>query len=99
MVIGSMMWVVWLDTIQRSPCDRTNYTFGTLRAAMEISALIRRELGEEAEQLPDTELRSRLKSRKAGMRFTGRERFLEDGRLHNEVDPLEEPRATSSLLP
>jgi hypothetical protein len=60
-VWSCIMVAMWLDTRRRSRVYRSGRRPGLLRSIIEYSAAIREEIGKEAEDLEEEELRERLR--------------------------------------
>lgn len=80
------LYIMWLDTYWHTHPSKGKFTFGTLKAAMEISASIRRDVGDEAEDMTDKELRQRLQELKGGVTLRADERSLHKVEQHAEEE-------------
>ncbi|KAF2183927.1 hypothetical protein K469DRAFT_203581 [Zopfia rhizophila CBS 207.26] len=64
------MWALWLDAFSNNRSSYHGHEFRTFLAVRELSKAIRRTLGDEAEKLPNDELKAGLKTFDSGMSLT-----------------------------
>jgi hypothetical protein len=64
-----IMFLLWWSTMRFSRTHRKGRELGLYRAAMDLCTALRKDLGDEAEVLPDAALQHRAKMSKFGMHF------------------------------